>query len=169
MQTITRSFTSNVHRQSHRPSIFGWALSNEIAFTRAGKGGNSGLVNNMFASMYLVSKAFDPERPVWFSDGADFSMPSAEALANLKCRADNVQPGDNTSCTAGSECLYQRCFQDVLVLQAGWSHVEAWYGVDQGPYHALAGQVRQSSVLRVHSGHPRFHHFREFSLKNAST
>ena len=131
-ETISRSFTSNVHRQSYRPSIFGWALSNEIAFTRAGKGGNSGLVNNMFASMYLVSKAFDPERPVWFSDGADFSMPSAEALANLKCRADNVQPGDNTSCAAGSECLYQRCFQDVLVLQAGWSHVEAWYGVDQG-------------------------------------
>jgi hypothetical protein len=130
--TINRSFTSNVHRQSHRPSIFGRALSNEIAFTRAGAGGNSGLKNNMFAYMYLTSKTFDPERPVWFSDGADFSMPSPEGLSNLKCHAYDVQPGDNTSCAVGSECLYQRCFQDVLVAQAGWSHVQSWYGVDKG-------------------------------------
>ena len=129
---ISRSFKSNVHRQSHRPSIFGWVLSNEIAFTRAGAGGNSGFKNNMFAQLYLISKTFDPERPVWFLDSADFSMPSIEALANLKCHAHDVQPGDNTSCAVGSECLYQCCFQDVLVLQAGWSHVESWYGVDKG-------------------------------------
>lgn len=57
--TFNRSFTSNVHRQSYRPSIFGWALSNEIAFTSAGAGGNSGLVDNMFAQLYLTSKSFD--------------------------------------------------------------------------------------------------------------
>ena len=74
----------------------------------------------MFAQLYLISKSFDPERPVWFSDGADFNTPSPEALANLKCHAHDVQPGDDTSCaTTGPhhECLYQRCFQDVLVMQ----------------------------------------------------
>lgn len=72
---------------------------------------------------------------MWFSDGADFSTPSPEGLANLKCHAHDVQPGDDTSCaTTGPhhECLYQRCFQDVLVMQAGWGHVQTWAGVDKG-------------------------------------
>eukprot|EP01045_Picozoa_sp_COSAG04_P048711 COSAG04_NODE_18830_length_431_cov_1.243976_1_plen_126_part_10 len=80
-EVFNRSFTSLVQRQAHRPSIFGWVLSNECQFLDAGSPAGTPH-HNQFAQLYMFGKSFDPERPIWYSDGANTGTKQSHIVGN---------------------------------------------------------------------------------------
>ena len=77
--TFNRSFTSIVRRTSHHPSLFGYALSNEIGFTADGAAAQAA-----FVEFYRFAKQHDPERPCWTSDGS--TAVAGYNVSALACR-----------------------------------------------------------------------------------
>ena len=167
-EVFNRSMKSLVQRQSHRPSIFARVLANEIQFPSAGKNGRNGTVNNQFAQLYLISKEFDPERPVWFADGASTDL-TPTGISNLKCQGANLTAKDDISCDLPPcppgpksnyktcspcpelpcpPCPVQRCYQDVLSWNP-YAPLPDWTrssGPDIWPWSAGGGLDRGSGL-----------------------
>ena len=146
-EVFNRSFTSLVQRQAHRPSIFGWVLSNECQFLDAGSPTGTPH-HNQFAQLYMFGKSFDPERPIWYSDGANTGtkqsgiVGNSSNLWNLRCQAHNLTAEDDTSCPfclpviqgccpsykgpdnngCRPNCPYMRCFEDIFSWSANCPH-----------------------------------------------